>query len=38
MPVSGAAYGALPASHTYKGFDFNNLNSKTFAGILVRVQ
>lgn len=37
MPVSGAAYGSLPASHTYKGVLISTiLTAKPFAGILVR--
>jgi hypothetical protein len=37
MPVSGAAYAALPASHTYKGVLISTiLTAKPFAGILVR--
>jgi len=37
MPISGADYGALPASHTYKGVLISTiLKSKPFAGILVR--
>ena len=37
MPVSGAAYTALPASHTYKGVLISTiLTAKPFAGILVR--
>lgn len=37
MPVSGANYGSLPASHTYKGVLISTiLTAKPFAGILVR--
>lgn len=37
MPISGENYGALPASHTYKGVLISTiLKSKPFAGILVR--
>jgi hypothetical protein len=37
MPVSGAAYGSLPASHTYKGVLISTIKtSKAFAGIMVR--
>lgn len=37
MPVSGAAYAALPGSHTYKGVLISTiLTAKPFAGILVR--
>jgi hypothetical protein len=37
MPVTGAAYAALPASHTYEGVLISTiLKSKPFAGILVR--
>lgn len=37
MPISGAAYAALPASHTYKGVLISTiLKAKPFAGILVR--
>ena len=37
MPVSGTAYGTLPASHTYKGVLISTiLTAKPFAGILVR--
>lgn len=37
MPISGAAYAALPASHTYKGVLISTiLTAKPFAGILVR--
>jgi len=37
MPISGANYGSLPASHTYKGVLISTiLTSKPFAGILVR--
>jgi hypothetical protein len=37
MPISGADYGALPASHTYKGVLISTiLKTKPFAGILVR--
>jgi hypothetical protein len=37
MPISGANYGALPASHTYKGVLISTiLKSKPFAGIMVR--
>lgn len=37
MPISGADYGALPASHTYKGVLISTiLKAKPFAGILVR--
>jgi hypothetical protein len=36
MPTSGANYGSLPASHTYKGVLISTiLKSKPFAGILV---
>lgn len=37
MPVTGAAYAALPASHTYKGVLISTiLKSKPFAGVMVR--
>ncbi len=37
MPISGADYAALPASHTYKGVLISTiLTAKPFAGILVR--
>lgn len=37
MPISDAAYGALPASHTYKGVLISTiLTKKPFAGIMVR--
>lgn len=37
MPISGANYGSLPASHTYKGVLISTiLTAKPFAGILVR--
>jgi hypothetical protein len=37
MPISGANYGSLPSSHTYKGVLISTiLKSKPFAGILVR--
>lgn len=37
MPISGANYGALPASHTYKGVLISTiLKSRPFAGIMVR--
>ena len=37
MPISGANYGALPASHTYKGVLISSiLTKKPFAGIMVR--
>lgn len=37
MPVTGADYAALPASHTYKGVLISTiLKSKPLAGILVR--
>jgi len=37
MPVTGSAYAALPASHTYEGVLISTiLKSKPFAGILVR--
>lgn len=37
MPISGAAYAALPASHTYKGVLISTiLTKKPFAGIMVR--
>ena len=37
MPISGAAYAALPASHTYEGVLISTiLTAKPFAGILVR--
>ena len=37
MPVSGTAYAALPASHTYKGILISTiLKTKPFAGIMVR--
>lgn len=37
MPISGAAYAALPASHTYKGLLVATiLTAKPFASILVR--
>jgi hypothetical protein len=36
MPVSGAAYAALPANHTYKGVLISTiLTAKPFAGIMV---
>jgi len=36
MPISGTAYGSLPASHTYKGVLISTiLTAKPFAGILV---
>jgi hypothetical protein len=37
MPVSGAAYGSLPGSHTYKGVVVASiLTAKPFASVLVR--
>ncbi len=37
MPVSGAAYGSLPASHTYKGVVVSSvLTAKPFVAVLVR--
>lgn len=37
MPISGAAYGALPVGHTYAGILVNTiLTVKPFAGIMVR--
>lgn len=37
MPISGAAYAALPANHTYHGVLISTiLKAKPFAGILVR--
>ena len=37
MPISGTAYAALPASHTYEGILISTiLKSKPFAGIMVR--
>lgn len=37
MPISGANYAALPASHTYAGVLISTiLKSKPFAGIMVR--
>jgi hypothetical protein len=37
MPISGTAYGSLPASHTYKGVLISSiLKAKPFAGIMVR--
>ena len=37
MPISGANYGALPASHAYKGVLISTiLKSRPFAGIMVR--
>jgi len=37
MPISGENYGALPASHTYKGVLISTiLTAKPFAGIMVR--
>lgn len=37
MPVSGTDYGALPASHTYKGVLISTILKTTpFAGIMVR--
>jgi len=37
MPISGANYGSLPASHTYKGVLISTiLTKKPFAGIMVR--
>jgi hypothetical protein len=37
MPVSGSAYAALPAGHTYAGVLINTiLKSKPFAGILTQ--
>ena len=37
MPVSGAAYAALPASHTYKGVLAATISTdKPFAAIMVR--
>ena len=37
MPISGANYGTLPGSHTYKGVLISTiLTAKPFAGILVR--
>lgn len=37
MPVSGAAYAALPADHTYAGVNVATIpTAKAFAGIMVR--
>ena len=37
MPVSGAAYGSLPASHTYKGVTVSSvLTAKPFVSVMVR--
>lgn len=37
MPISGAAYGALPALHTYKGVLVATiLTAKPFASVMVR--
>lgn len=37
MPISGTAYGSLPAGHTYKGVVVASiLKTKPFASILVR--
>lgn len=37
MPVTGANYAALPASHTYKGIVISSvLTTKPFVGIMVR--
>ena len=37
MPVSGTAYGSLPANHTYKGVVVSSvLTAKPFVAILVR--
>lgn len=37
MPVSGAAYGSLPANHTYKGVVVSSvLTTKPFVAVLVR--
>jgi len=37
MPVSGTAYGSLPANHTYKGVVISSvLTAKPFVGIMVR--
>lgn len=37
MPVSGTAYGSLPANHTYKGVVISSvLTTKPFVGIMVR--
>lgn len=37
MPISGAAYAALPADHAYEGVLISTiLKAKPFAGILVR--
>ena len=37
MPVSGSAYAALPASHTYAGIVIASIaTAKPFAGVLVR--
>ena len=37
MPVSGGAYAALPAGHTYAGILISSiLTAKPFAGIMVR--
>lgn len=37
MPISGTAYGSLPASHTYKGINKTTvLTSQPFAAIMIR--
>ena len=37
MPVSGTAYGSLPANHTYKGVVISSvLKTKPFVGIMIR--
>lgn len=37
MPVSGTAYGSLPANHTYKGVVVSSvLTAKPFVAVLVR--
>lgn len=37
MPISGTAYGSLPASHTYKGVLVSSiLTAKPFAAVMVR--
>jgi hypothetical protein len=37
LPISGTAYGALPASHTYKGINkVTILKTQPFAAVMVR--
>jgi hypothetical protein len=37
MPISGANYGSLPASHTYKGVVVSSImTNKPFAAVMVR--